>query len=184
MHGNIVRHVRDRDIKACSAVLHRLSKYRVIEITRIFTVDRDEGLVAQIDPIDLVAFLDLGTEIDDLDFDILRPFVRNVIGLHGDVDFHAGRHMSTQNVFDPTNRLFTKFRLFDDLNQHDVAIFSVGNIFGWDQNILANTLVFGGYETKVAFPAEPTNQLGRTTFNHLSDDRLNSATLIFIAFAG
>ncbi len=92
--ADVVRHVGDRDdqtVAAATSALDRFAVHRVVEVARVFAVDRHEWHVAQVDPLAQVgrAAPRPGSSAA-ASRTAAGELVRHVELAHRDLDLHAG----------------------------------------------------------------------------------------------
>ncbi len=119
------------------------AKHGIVEITRIFAIDRDKGDVAQIDPTFQVCGADCFGQCRSLFFGSIRELVRHIELAYRDFDLHARIVDFAQHLDHTPDGLQMARRLAYDLHSNHLAIFSAARIGRRDQDIVLDTLVFG-----------------------------------------
>ena len=72
------------------ATLSLFTPHRIIKISRVFPINRDEGHIAQIDPMMFIGFSGLLAQRAGLSQDFVGPLPRNAMGANGHIDLKAG----------------------------------------------------------------------------------------------
>ena len=97
----------------------------------------------------------------------------------GNFDFHAGVSVITENFGHARDRLGILRRLCDQFDHHDLTTLCAAVIARLNQNILADTLVFGHDKEHAALRKEAPYQLVVLALKHLDDRALTATATVY-----
>ena len=152
-----------------AAGLVRLAVHRVVEVARIFTVDGDQGYVAQIDATFQVHRTQLLGQLGGLRQGGRAEQVRHLELAHGDLDLHAGIVNLAQHLDDTTDRLRIQRRRLGQLHADHLPRHRIGNRVLGDQDVLPHALVFGCHEPDAGLEQQAADDgllLARQNLDH------------------
>ena len=146
-----------------------LTIHRIVKVTRVFAVDRDQRHIAQIYPV----FAILGQNFVGQALGLVNAaggkLVRNAVLAHGDFDLHTRIVDFTQHLLDTSNRLPKQSGRLGQFDHHHLTSFSSPRGAFGDHHVLTITLVFRGDQPEASFLQKASNNglLGAfDNFNH------------------
>ncbi len=137
---------------------HRLAVHRVVEVARVFAVDRHQRHVGQVDAVLQVGGAQLLRQRRGLRDRFRREAVRHFELAHRDFDFHARVVDLAEHLDDAAHRLREHRRRLGELDRHHLPGFGIGGGVLGDQDVLAVALVFGGDDPDAAFVQQAADQ--------------------------
>ena len=150
---DVVAHIRNRHQQApategslAAALLVGLAEHRIIEVTRVFTVNGDQGHIAQVNTplqVDGTQFL---RQLGGLRQGLGAEAVRHIVFAHRDFDLHAGVVNLTQDLHHAAHRLRIQRRRLNQFNRHHLPGRCIGRAVLGDQDVLTHALVFGRHQ--------------------------------------
>ena len=179
---HIVAHIGNRDQQTpafdrafATAFADRLAVHGVVKITRIFTVNGDQGNIRQINPIGPVLLADLVRQSAGQRQTGGRKLVRNTVFTHRNFDLHPRIVHLAQHLLDATDRLTKKRWRLHQFNHYHLA--DPGHTGGAlrDQNILTVALIFGRDQPDAAFVQQAANNGLTGAFNDFHDPSFGTA---------
>lgn len=109
---------------------------------------------------------------------LARPFMWNVVGTQGNINFHARRHVLTQYLVNTPYRLTPELRLFKHVNHDDVAGLSITFITRRDQYINADPAILWFNPANAAVVEIPTHDFLGIVLQNFGDDGFNAPAVI------
>ncbi|MDR8762404.1 hypothetical protein FEP90_04105 [Burkholderia multivorans] len=142
---DVVRHVGDRDDEpeaVAAADLRRLAVDGIVEVARVFAVDRHERHVAQVDAEPQIGRAHLVGQRGGLVERRRAEFVRHAVLAHRDFDFHARIVDVAEHLDDAAERLRMTARKIGQLDDDHLPDLRLLHVLR-DQDVVADALVFG-----------------------------------------
>ena len=128
-----------------------LAVHGVVKIARIFTINRDQGDIGQVDAVLLVGRPNGIWQGARQRHRLVAEFMRHAIFAHRNFNFHARVVNLAQHFPDPPDRLAEQRRRLGELHHHHLPGFGgAGGAFR-NQHVLAVALVFGRNQPNAAF---------------------------------
>ena len=175
---DIVGDVGDSHPEAPAAGTLALTEYGIIKVTRILTIDRHQGQLAQIKTPHLGLFRDLFGQILDLIKHFGRPDMRNAIVANGHLDLHTRIHVVTQHLEDLPHRIHATRWALGNTNHDHLTLTGPLVHARRNQNILADTAVIRHDETDIVFNEEAANNIHVTGLQQPNQARLSPSARI------
>ena len=123
----------------------------VVEVTRIFTVNGDQGHIAQVNPLLAVGRPYAVGQRRRLSQRWGRELVRHLVLAHGDFDLHAGVVDFTQDFCNPSHGLRVHGGRLGQFNRNHLPHAGTGRGVLGDQDVLPITAVFRCHQPVAAF---------------------------------
>ena len=175
---HIVRYICDRHIQRPVAAFMLVRIHRVVEVFRIFAVNRDKRDIAHVfaaNEVDLHDFLD---KAPNLLFDRLRPLVGNVVAAQCYVDFQTWRAAVAQHLGNARDRLPAPRRVFHDLRHYKVAIFGVTRTLVRNQYFVRDALAVWHHHPKALLVIIAAYDLREAALQNLDNRAFFAAPII------
>ena len=129
----------------------RLAVNGIVEIARIFTINRDQRNVGQIDAARPVLRLHRDRQrLGGLQAGIGKH-MRHAILAYGNLDFHAGIIDFTEHLDDAAYRLAIQRRCFGQLDHHHLTGIGLGDGILGNDHVLTVAPVFRGHQPDTVF---------------------------------
>lgn len=109
--------------------------------------------------------------------------MRNVVGTQGNIDFHARRHVLTQNLGNATHRLTPELGLFEHVNHDDITGLGIALIASRDQHINADPAILRLDPANAAVVEIPAYYFLGIVLKHFGDNGFHAPAVVGSAFA-
>jgi hypothetical protein len=166
---HVMADVGDRDDQTPALARDRLAVHGIVEIPRVFAIDRDQRDVAQIDPALAVALADLGRQRLRLLQGRLGKLVGHRELAYRNLDLHARVFDLPEDFDHPPDRLNVALRLLDDLDHDHLPGARLGGGLRWHQDVVLDPLILRHDDRDPAFVQQPADQPIGPPFNHFDD---------------
>ena len=157
---------------------HRLAVDRVVEVTRVGSVDRHQRHVAQVDAAAQIAWQHRIRQALRKFDRRRRKLVRYRELADRDLDLHARVVDGAQHFDDPPHRLHVALRLLKDLDDHDLAGLRREGRSGRNKDVVLDALVFGHDDGDAAFVEQAADELVGAALDNLDDLALGAAAAV------
>jgi len=166
-----MRHVGDRDDQAEAVAaphFHRLAVDSIVEVARIFAVDRNQRHIAQIDAMLHVDGTHFVGQFRGGVEGSLAELVRHAVFAHGDFDFHAGVVDVAEHFDDAPQRLRMAARKVRQLDHHHLPDLRLLRVLR-DQDVVADALLFGRDDQRAVLVQQAADHALVRAVGHLDD---------------
>ena len=174
MRTNIVAYVCNRYPQTPAAAAFFLAVDGVIEVTGVFTVDRNQRQGAEIHAAHFGFFRHFFAQAFDLLFNRFRPDVWNFVGAQRHINGHAGAHIIAQHFDDFTYRFSATGWALGEFHHHHKAHAGAHHLFRWDQNVEAQTAVVRHHEAHARVGKVAANNLAGFWHQDAHDARFSA----------
>ena len=168
---HIITYIGNRDQQTPSFAAPHFGRFtidRIIEITRILTVNGHQRNVGQVNAVEFVLRSDFVRQCARQSDTSIREFMRHAVFAHRNFNLHARVVNLTQNLFHAAYRLPKKRWWLGQLHHHNLTGFAGPDGQFGNQHILTITLVFWSHDPNATLVQQAANDRMNRTFNNLN----------------
>ena len=172
----------DQPVTFQTADFDRLAIDGIIKVTRIFTINRHQWHIAQINTLFQIGHHHFGRQFRCHLLSSIGKDMRHAVFTHSDFDFHAGIIDITQHFSDSAHRLGIARWLLSQFNTDHLTGLGLAG-FTSELNIMADAFILRHYQPDTIFIDQSANHMGVGARQHFNNGAFGTTAPVYARHA-